>query len=118
MMDVITGVRILGTLIKVEYHEELDDNDHGCYIPRDKTIKICTEQCPQEMHKTLIHEICHAMLDVSRVSHFVSNKTEEAFCDLLEELSHLVRFDLNSEQLEWTYQDITPKCSDPSLRGR
>lgn len=118
MIDVVTHVYVLGHWVEVQYLEELDCPDtNGTYNGYRHTIEICIDQTAEELHRTLIHELAHAVFDISGINHFVPKKAEEAVCCMVEHFSDWIRFDRNSDKLRWEKKDITPKCDDPSLRG-
>lgn len=118
MIDVIVGIYILGIWVGVDYLDELDIPDtNGTYCAADKTIHIHTDQTAKELHKTLIHEIVHALFDITGINHFVPKRAEEAVCCMVEHFADWIRFDRDSDSLRWEKKDITPKCDDSSLCG-
>lgn len=58
----ITSLNVLGLKVPVKY-KELDNNYRGLYTFEDKAITIDTNQSPQQMLETIIHELGHAIFD-------------------------------------------------------
>jgi hypothetical protein len=81
-------VQILGEWIRVQYLDDVPDDDfvHGDYNDDKNLIRI-RKQDPETMAKTLMHELGHALLTKSGWAEELGTRTEEAICRLLEMLS-------------------------------
>lgn len=55
----------------VSFTDDLPDGVYGCYSLTDNSIKVKKSIAPQHACKTLIHEICHSLLDADK-----DNKTD------------------------------------------
>lgn len=64
-------------------------DSYGCYVPIDRTIYINKSLEPDQIRKTLIHELIHANLSISGLSNILEDKLEEAVCTALENMYNL-----------------------------
>ena len=60
------------------------DEVHGYYSQMEQTIYIHSGLDTDAFRRTLIHELAHATLAFSGLTHLLEDKTEEALCDLFE----------------------------------
>lgn len=73
---------ILGKAVKVS-RVKLDDGDYGDY--KDMNIRINSSlTCPELIRSTLLHEVMHAVLDITGHSHRFRENDEEAIVYALE----------------------------------
>jgi hypothetical protein len=78
-------VNVLGQKFKIKYlHPDDMDDCHGQLFLNSREIRIDSMQPLDEMKRTIIHEVMHAVLGVSGVSEKLDPKTEEAICVAME----------------------------------
>ena len=97
-----TKVRINGMEYAIEYVPELFDADndelYGCFYEEDLVIKINTKnQTDRAIIRTLLHEICHAILFEHDVNCKGQGermpKGEEEFCELVSKCMYQIMMD-------------------------
>lgn len=103
-MRLPSSINILGTWVKIHYVRHIpaaknEEYVHGLFeIDRNLiTIAITT---PEEMYKTLLHEIMHALLAYSGIGQLLNVKTEEAICSVAENYGKLFRL-CDSKQIRF-----------------
>jgi Zn-dependent peptidase ImmA (M78 family) len=110
-MRMPVSVLVLGKWVPVKYYKQVHDQGeevYGVYCRARKSISISTNTDKKEqIFETILHEIGHAILDVSRIAEIIGHDTDEAICDLMaDELSQLVRLDSESSRIMWEYIDL------------
>lgn len=84
------SITIMGNTYTVEYHATLEDaSDYGETIGHEKLIRVSLAKhgSKKQLHSTLFHEIIHATLAESGLTHILSagpGDTEEALIVALE----------------------------------
>lgn len=78
-------IMIMGVKVKIRYMSKMifdeEDELHGAFCAESMTIFISTKS---DMHATLVHELGHAVLAISGLTHLLSSKTEEAVVSAIE----------------------------------
>lgn len=78
-------ITILGVKVKIKYTGKVlydgEDELHGSFCGRTMTIHVSKES---DMDATLLHEICHSVLEISGTNKLINEKTEEAIVCALE----------------------------------
>jgi Zn-dependent peptidase ImmA (M78 family) len=81
-------VKVFGEKFKIKYlhPDDCDDLDgaHGIMCLNEREIVINNTLPLDQMRRTLIHEIAHAILGVSGISEKLNPAVEEAICVALE----------------------------------
>jgi Zn-dependent peptidase ImmA (M78 family) len=94
MVQAVTKtMKIMGRDLMVIYVDQIPDKDAdtiGLYDGNQSIIYIKKGLTPNHEKRTLIHELVHAMLCVSGQRHHFKDKTEEAICDLMENLAEFI----------------------------
>lgn len=78
-------------LEKVRAQSEPDEFVHGAYISTDETIYISRALKEDLKHRTLLHELFHAYLDISGSSYLLNETSEEVICTLTENFLELFK---------------------------
>lgn len=92
-------VTVLGQVYDIEYTDGLDAGDYGETCSRSKKIRVNSRMPAKEQESTLFHELCHAVLGASGVSHTLTEGQEEAIVTALEHgLWPIVKRSLNKRK--------------------
>lgn len=75
-----------------------EDNLMGWFEPSTFTIFINKSLRVDVLRRTLLHEMTHALLEISGSSHMLSEKQEEAMCTLVENFHPLFK---DEDFLKW-----------------
>lgn len=110
----VKSVQLMGQtiLIKMVSEEEIqehikagnvelknnEDNLMGWFEPSTFTIFINKSLRVDVLRRTLLHEMTHALLEISGSSHMLSEKQEEAMCTLVENFHPLFK---DEDFLKW-----------------
>lgn len=84
MSEIPKLIEFLGTTISIKRMDELtvDGNEAwGSYEAQSRIICISTKTPTDRQWPILFHELSHAILDITGLSHLFSNKQQEAICD-------------------------------------
>lgn len=78
-------VNVLGQKFRIKYlHPDDMDDCHGQMLLNSREIIIDNTLPLDEMKRTLIHEVTHAILGISGVSEKLDPRVEEAICVAME----------------------------------
>jgi len=83
---------VLGEKVEIKYKENVyvsGDRTDGSYAPSSLTIEIDTTNDEDKQEATLLHEILHAILDISGHADVIDDlKKEEGIVRVLERVIH------------------------------
>lgn len=103
-MNLPTGISVLGTWVKVLFTDDIPSNNdeylHGMFEPAKNKITI-RKDTPEEMYRTLIHELVHAHLHYSGVTQVFNERYEESLCCLLENFTKIFTINSASRYVRW-----------------
>lgn len=93
-------IRALGRRIEIRYVskaelKELDPEDgedfYGFYSNSEYTIYLWSGLSPEASKRVLLHELMHAMLDMTGLGSILADDLEEALCNLNENMLELFK---------------------------
>ena len=90
-MEIPSEIKIGPTVWQIELQDDLNESSDNCGVclKSSNRIVIDSTQTLDEMEKTLLHELLHAMLDFAGVE-YDEKLTEEQMCARLSPVLHMV----------------------------